>query len=222
REGEETDVEKPRRDEAPGESEVPVEPSREPAAEPRPGGKAIAFERVPEERRPAARPEPRIGAVDLEAARDHAEQQDRVRPVGQARDEAMAQHERTRRGAGLGRRIRRHVSRSGGFATAGPEPGSGSVVSRSGSPPATASGAGAGSVVSRSLIDPLLCHKGFPGDRGPPPGDLRAKKAPARCWNEENATGASHARSESSTAYSALLRHTWSCHGSLESFTGRR
>ena len=69
---------------------MPVEPAGEPPAEAAPSGDGIAIERDWARKRAAADAEMAEGAVDLQPARDHAEEDDGVEPVGQAHDAVVA------------------------------------------------------------------------------------------------------------------------------------
>ena len=78
----ESDIDEPGDHERPREREMPVEPARQPAAEPRPLRERLAVKRVGVRLSPRA--EMAEGQVDLQAARDHPQQHDRVEPMGQA------------------------------------------------------------------------------------------------------------------------------------------
>src|SRR5215210_4936477 len=71
-------------DKGPGKQEMPVEPTGEPATQPRPLWYWMAIQRIGHRQEITADSEVGVGVVDLEPARNHADQEHSVEPMRQA------------------------------------------------------------------------------------------------------------------------------------------
>src|SRR5215217_2587325 len=89
-ERQEAEIDQAGYDKGPGEGEVPVEAGGQPSTQPGPLGEALPIPRIGQRVDVAPRTEVPVGAVDLEPAPDHAEQQHRSEPMGDPYDPVMA------------------------------------------------------------------------------------------------------------------------------------
>ena len=89
-ERQEAEIDQAGYDKGPGEGEVPVETGGQPSTQPGPLGEALPVPRIGQRVDVAPRAEMPVGAVDLEPAPDHPEQQHRSEPMGDSYDPVMA------------------------------------------------------------------------------------------------------------------------------------